>query len=177
MTFQDTGKSERTQTRRKRPAAPANLEQLLIKIAKEHPKATAEELGETFVEEAREVVAFVDEALGFWLRLNRRRLLEPAPAPAAPQQRMTPEQAAEAVERAKTAQQTAVLLNMRIGDRMLRDMNREECFVIGGWLNLVAEKLQPGQLVGDVFTEKQLIALSRRNKIDLSLTSREPPAE
>lgn len=162
MTHQDVANSVKRGRKSKYPPPPANLEQLLLKIAGDNKTASTTELEQLFIDEAREIASFVDESLTLWFRLKRRSLLEPsATTNRAPPNRMTPEQVSAAVERAKAVQQQAILMDMMIGDKKLRDMTGHECVLEGGWLVAVGKKAG-ARLVGNTLTEDQLRAM--RNK-------------
>jgi hypothetical protein len=170
MTYTDLGTSKSTgRARKAKQKQPDNLSQLLVSLYNDYPKDTKPELRERFYIAVSDLIgakgneAFLSELSGFWFDLHYPKLCrpaaEPTPRPSAAEREAEAERKAETIVRGVRKDE---LLNMMIGSKRLRDLTREECSEIGGWLNQIAGKLKPGQKVGEALTEKQVAALYRK---------------
>lgn len=165
MTYTDLGTSKGTKRFRGRQNRPANSSELLISLRKDFPRDTPQESRERFIRES-ELAVFHQEQSGFWYDLHRSKLIDPykpKPAPPTPAEKAAREEEIQRQAEAITQEvRKEELLNMRIGEKKLRDMTREECTEMGGWLGRIAGKLRPGQKVGDALSEKQVAALKAK---------------
>jgi hypothetical protein len=142
-------------------ALPMNSSDLLVFLHKNWPNDTPMEAEERFVRNS-ETAVYQQEQSRFWYSLHRRRLLEPVKEmpKTSPMNRQAEveQQAASIVQDVRKHE----FLNMMVGEKKLRDMTREECEHMGGFFDTLATRMNPGQKVGDVFTEKDLASLYKR---------------
>lgn len=139
---------------------------LLLTTIKENPKATDKELRNAFVEHLRKdddyfvaagEYAF-DNALRAWRRENEPSMTAAEKADIAAKLAQKASKHARLVSRIKVK---ALLNIMTPGGKKLRACTGLECLHFGGWYHLIAQRVGPTQLVGDVLDEKQLRGLYR----------------
>ena len=165
MTFSEPGirPSKRATWRESNPRV------LLQRIAKEHPKASEEELWKLFREELQDDEDYLWSAVRYCFDASMVALLrgDPPKSPAGPGRTARPSSSTTASpieKRVEQEIQIKLLVTPMPNGKTLGQCTAPECARAGGWLAILAKKIPARKTVADVFTEQQLFATWKATK-------------
>jgi hypothetical protein len=162
---QDQGRQTGTKRTRRSPDPRVLMKRLIGEAAHPHLPEEQEAICEEFKEQALAYPKMLGIIVDEWMQKNYRKLLADFPLPGKPPQHEPAAKAADVEKRTEALKEAVVgavkqisLLDWKLANgKAFRDCTREECEELGSWMAKIVTRLEPGQLVGDVFKNDEEI--------------------